>query len=204
MLLLASSLICFSAWGFLRRYTATHNSKPIIPTETVTHSMDTPDETPPVDACDAYTAPANEPRKIEVPSIGTSGCVQKVGIDQRNAIAAPTNIHLAGWYVNSALPGEKGVSIIDGHVQGRYGTAIFTNLDRLRSGDQIKVQLGDESWREFEVVSIGTYSVNETNDELFKSANGVDKQLTLVTCAGTYNSQTKTYDKRVIVRAKKV
>ena len=191
-------------WGYvygLAQYTATHTPNPTIPTKTVTHSTDTPDETPPQIACNEYTVSGTAPRKIEIPAAGVSGCVQKVGIDQHKAIAVPDNIHLAGWYVNSVPPGEKGLSIIDGHVLGRYGDAIFANLKNLRQGDNIKIQLGDLSWREFIVKNTEVTSDTKAGEAQFTSLPDVASQLTLITCQGKYDAKTNSYDKRLIVRA---
>lgn len=200
VLLLAGVLIIFGVMGLLRRYQATHNPAPTIPTQTVTYSTDKPDETPPGKACDTYKVAATEPRMIDLPSIGTSGCVQKVGLDQHNAIAAPTNIHVAGWYTRSMLPGQKGVSVIDGHLSGRYGPAIFANLEKLKPDDIVRVQFGDESWKEFAVISVDSYPVDTVMTKLFEPSADSKNQLNLITCDGAYDAGTKTYDKRVVVR----
>jgi LPXTG-site transpeptidase (sortase) family protein len=202
MLVFGCGLIAYGASGFLRQYIATHNPKPVIPAQAVTHSTDTPDETRPAGACVGHKASVQEPRKIDIPHLGISGCIQKVGIDQHKAIAVPSNIHVAGWYINSVPPGEKGLSIIDGHVRGRYNDAIFRDLHRLRSGDHFKIQMGDESWRQFEVVRVESYPLDKATTELFTRLDGAEHQLTLITCGGAYDSKTKTYDQRVIVRSR--
>lgn len=200
--LIAGALIIFGVWGYLTRFRLTHNPSPEIPSAIITNSTTTPDETPLREICDNHQVPDNEPRSIDIESIGVSGCIHKVGTDQHGNIAVPTNIHLAGWYVESAVPGEKGVSIIDGHVLGRYNDAIFANLAKLKSGDLVKIQFGDESWKEFEVVDINNYSVEQATEELFSVANEVEQQLTLITCGGEYDKDAQTYDERVFVRAR--
>lgn len=195
------SLIAFGAWGLLKRYKTTHNPAPTISSEVVTYSTDSPDETQPNNACETYQTVAHEPRKIELPSIQTSGCIQKVGIDQNNAITAPNNIHLAGWYVNSPPPGKKGVSIIDGHVSGRYENGVFKKLVKLVPGDSIKIQMGDMSWREFEVSQTDSYPANQVMSQLSKINNDGSTQLALITCDGRFDAQTQTYENRVLVRA---
>lgn len=204
LLIIGLGLVGYGAWGLWQRYSATHQQNVTIPSEIVTHSTDTPDETVPKDACDNYQVPATQPRKIEINAINVDGCIQRVGIDQNNAIAVPTNIHLAGWYTSSVLPGDAGNSIIDGHVLGRYDDAIFAHLAKLNQGDIIRIQFGDESWKEFKVVEVKSYTIAQAAVELNKQLDGVSNQLTLITCTGTYISQSKTYDQRAIVRAKLV
>lgn len=197
----AGSLIAYGAWGLIARYRATHAERPVIPAKVTSHTTAQPDETPPVQACAEYEVAPNEPRQIALPALDATGCVQKVGIDQQGAIAAPTNVHLAGWYIHSAVPGEQGVSIIDGHVRGRYADGIFIKLGQLRPGDALRVQLGDMSWRDFTVMRNDTYPAAQAAEELPRQLEGTVKQLTLITCGGSYDQRTKTYDKRVIVRA---
>lgn len=200
--LLGIFLVVYGGWGFWQRYKATHNPHPIIPSKVVTQSTDQPDETPLTDACAAYRVSANRPRVISIPSIGVSGCVQEVGIDQYNAVAVPTNIHLAGWYANSVLPGEKGVSVLDGHVSGRYSAdAIFAELAKVKVGDAVKIELGDTSWRTFSVVEVSSYPINQVMEELFKPVESEGSQLTLITCGGVYDRTAQSYEQRVLVRA---
>lgn len=201
-LLLAAGLIAYGAWGLWQYYRATHGPTPDIASETVTYSTDEPDEIPP--NCDDYRVADDQPRKIELSRVNISGCIQKVGLDQHQAIAVPTNVHLAGWYVGSAVPGDKGISIIDGHVQGRYSDAIFGTLKDVRAGDIIRVQFGDMSWKEFETVDTNSYSVAETTRHLLGQLEDVDNQLTLITCTGTYDRQSQSYNQRILVRARHI
>lgn len=200
VLLVAMSLIAYGIWGFWQRQQVTNNPNPVIPTDIVTNSTQIPDETKPY-CDDSYTVPRDTPRKIEISSIGVDGCIQRVGIDQHKAIAVPSNIHLAGWYTGSVLPGKKGLSIIDGHVLGRYNDAIFAQLKDLKKSDTIRIQLGDKSWREFSITSVDTYSVDKTMSEVYKPYEG-DSRLVLITCDGVYDPNNNSYDKRVVVRTK--
>lgn len=200
ILLFGSVLIGFGAWAFWQRYRATHNPNPEIPAEIITHSTDNPDETPiPVEQCPEV--PAGQPREVELPALGKSGCIQKVGVDQEDKIAVPTSIHVAGWFVDSPLPGEKGVSIIDGHVQGRYEDGIFKNINSLKQGETIKIEYGNGSVREFKVVDTDDYSVEQASQEQFKQLDNITNQLTLLTCGGNFDRASESYDQRTIVRA---
>lgn len=196
------ALLLYAGVELWRWYGASHNPNPIITTEEITHSVDEPDETPPVEACAAYTVPATQPRQIEIPAIGVSGCIQRVGIDQNGAIAVPNNIHLAGWYTKSAVPGGEGVSLIDGHVLGRYNDAIFANLNSVQPGDTIRIQMGDLEWREFAVLSRDIYTIEQTASEQLRQVEDAEHQLTLITCGGNWLPAEQTYDQRIVVRSK--
>lgn len=201
LLLIAVFLIALGSLALSQRWLTTHNPEVSIPKDIITHTSEKPDETPP--PCnDSYQVAANEPRKIEIPAIGVSGCIHKVGVDQNKAVTAPANIHLAGWYVDSALPGKDGLSLIDGHVQGRYSEGIFKHLANIKPGERIRVQLGDLSWREFDAIDINSYPLSEAADKMLKPLEGVDSQLTLITCGGDFDKQSQSYSERVIVRSK--
>jgi len=192
-------LLTFALFELFSGYRATHGASPAIPKETLTRSTDRPDETPV--SGDGYRVAADQPRQIRIPSIATQGFIQKVGVDQHQAIAVPGNVHLAGWYTRSARPGDIGVSILDGHLQGRYADGIFKHLSELKAGDEIAIEFGDGSWRYFVVKHVDSFTVEEASSEQFRQLSDVDRQLTLITCSGVYDRASRQYDRRVIVRA---
>lgn len=149
-----------------------------------------------------FTVPDNQPRKIELPSLRVEAFIQRVGVTSANEMATPDNIFFAGWYIDSAVPGETGVSIINGHAGGRYVNGAFRHLNVLESGDLVRVQMGDLSWREFEVVSVDTYDLEQATAALYDDDKDIDRELRLITCDGVFDDITQTYDKRVIVVAK--
>ncbi len=194
-------LIGYGGVGFWQKYRTTHRPNPLPPSQqTVTNSTDSPDETSV--PCAEYKVSDDMPRRIILPSIGAEGCIQKVGVDQNNAVAVPSNIHLAGWFVNSVKPGDEGVSLIDGHVRGKYGPAIFTDLKKLNSGDKFQVEFGDQSIRNFEVVSSEELSIESVVKQMFTPKQGVDRQLNLITCGGNFDRNNQHYDKRVLFVSK--
>lgn len=195
-------LMGYGGYRLWQKYEATHDKNATVGSQIVTWSVAEPQETPPTESCENYTVPAVQPRKIAIPSIGVDTCIQRVGVDQHSAIAVPDNVHLAGWYVNSVRPGGSGVSIIDGHVSGRYSEAVFANLGSVSTGDSVNIEMGDGQQQVFTVVDTNQYSVEETTKRLFSRIEGVDAQLTLITCGGTFDKQTQSYDKRIVVRAK--
>lgn len=201
ILLVSLALISYGVWSLWGRYSRTHQTPVEIPLETITYSTNEPDESLPL-CDDNYDVLDDSPRAIEIVSQKISGCVQRVGIDQNNAIAVPSNVHLAGWYVNSPLPGQEGVSIIDGHVLGQYGNAIFTNLKDVREGEVVRIQFGDMSWKEFEIIQVLNLSIEETSSQMFEQLSDVERQLTLITCGGSFDKDSQTYERRVLVRAR--
>lgn len=167
----------------------------------VTNSTDTPDETK-IDPNLKFNVPADTPRQIILPTIKASGFIQKVGIDQHDQMAVPSNVHFAGWYTNSAKPGDLGLGIIDGHVVGNYEAGIFFNLGKLKEKDTFQIEYGDLSRKKFQVTNVSYYSVADATKNLFAVAPGIDRQLKLITCGGKYDAAAHAYDQRIIVTAK--
>jgi sortase A len=199
---MASGLLLYSGVGFWQRYRATHRDIPVISTQTITDSSDTPDESP-VSSDRVYEVAEDQPRRIVLPSIGAEGFVQRVGVDQHGAIAVPGNVHMAGWFVGNDTPGSKGLGIIDGHVQGRYQTGVFKKLGQLKPGDNFELEYGDKSRKQFSVVSVTSYPVESVNEPLFKKLPSIEAQLNLITCGGIYDKRSGQYQERVLVVSKR-
>jgi len=152
----------------------------------------------------SYSVPADQPKEIKLPSIKTKGFIQKVGVDKNNQIVAPGNIHMAGWYTDSAKPSEPGLSIIDGHVQGVYEKGVFYSLSKLKPEDSFSVTYGDNSTRHFKVVKLDSVPVDQATTALFYRDPAITNQLNVITCGGKYVKSTNSYEKRVIVIARSV
>ena len=180
-------------------------SKPIkiTPTSTVTQSSTDPSEAP-VSPNDFANVPTDQPRQIIIPTIKVTGYIQKVGVDKKNQIAVPDNIYLAGWYTNSVKPGEPGLSIIDGHVLGRYNDAIFKSLGNLKPGDAFSIIYGDNSEKNFTVKEVKTLPVNDTATYLMQKDPNINKQLNLITCGGNFDKKSQQYDMRVVVKSENI
>jgi LPXTG-site transpeptidase (sortase) family protein len=165
----------------------------------VTHTTTKPSEAPVVQASYVSTAGPTEPVYIDLPTIGIGGYIEKMGIDQNNDIAAPTNINLAGWYVDSISPGQAGLSIIDGHVDGVHGAGIFYKLDKLAVSDGFTIRLGNSTVEHFRVVSVSTINNQDAAAALFSHDPNIKSQLNLITCGGEFNQQTQSYEQRTII-----
>lgn len=165
----------------------------------VVYSTDRPDEEPIKKGEYKSTAGPTEPKYITLPTISSGGYVEKVGVDQNNQIAVPTNINLAGWYIEGLKPGQDGLSIIDGHLDGHKHDGIFKNLAKLKVGDTYQIEKGDGSILTFKVKSVQSMPVAEANSKLFVKDPAIKSQLNLITCGGKFDEAKKQYENRVIV-----
>jgi len=171
-------------------------------TEVINFTTDTPDETKPDDTF-AWKGNANDPKKIIIPSLNIDNFIQNVGVDQNKQIAAPNNVHVAGWFVDGARPGDRGLSIIDGHLNGRQSDGVFLNLDKAETGMEFSVKFGDGSTRKFVIKNVQTVNLDQAANVLFSQDPNIKSQLNLITCGGNFDADARLYDKRVIVIATK-
>lgn len=167
--------------------------------EVITYSVERPSTEKVVPTVLPKGRMPNDPVHIALPSIGAEGDIVKVGIDQEGAIAAPTNIHQAGWFVNSVRPGEKGLSIINGHIDPRTNTAIFENLANIKEGEMFEVRLSSGAVRRYVVRSVVVLPTEESAAALFSQLPKVSSQLNLITCAGAYDRDQGLFTHRTVV-----
>ena len=166
----------------------------------ITFSTDMPEEKVPEETGYSWRGRSNDPMRIVIPKIGVNAYVQNVGVDQNQQIAVPNNIHIAGWFVDTVQPGEQGLSIIDGHVNGPTSDeGVFHRLKELAIDDEIRIVQGNGIERPFKVRITQSVPTEETATLLYSQDPSIQRQLTLITCTGRYNSETRSYDQRQIV-----
>lgn len=196
LLAIALVLLALTAFG---AYYVFRSDSPVPPkTEIITHSTDKPDETKP-DKGYKWKGAQSDPKYIKLPTINAEGFVQTVGVDQDKQVAVPNNIHMAGWFADSIKPGQRGLSIIDGHLNGRSADGIFVHLQNMKKDDTFTIEFGDGSTKQFKVTGIATIATKDAPNVLFSQNPKATNQLNLITCGGSFDRSSRLYDKRVIV-----
>jgi LPXTG-site transpeptidase (sortase) family protein len=199
IVLVSLFLLGLSAYSFFRPHAPPTPSKPAV----VTHSTDKPDETKPAKNYE-WKGTLDDPKYINLPTITAGGFIQTVGVDQNKQVAVPSNIHMAGWFRDSVKPGQKGLSIIDGHLDGKDADGIFIHLQKMKQDDTFTIEFGDGSTKQFKVTSITTVDTKDAANVLFSQNPKATSQLNLITCGGTFDRSSRLYDKRVIVSSELV
>jgi LPXTG-site transpeptidase (sortase) family protein len=168
----------------------------------ITEDSVNPDEVKP--DISGFNVPEYLPRRIIMPSLSVSGLIQKVGRNNSDAISVPSNIHYAGWFTESVKPSSSGLSIIVGHVSGRYSDGVFKNITKLQTGDRIQVEYGDLTIKDFEIVDTVSLPESKSAQYLSTKRPNIEQQLNLVTCGGKFDNESGMYEDRVIVVTKLV
>jgi hypothetical protein len=88
--------------------------------------------------------------------------------------------------------------VILGHVDSYRGPAVFFTLRSLVSGDAVDVTLADGVTAQFKVTSVASYLKSNFPDQMVYGPHGFGA-LQLVTCGGTFDTQTGHYLSNTVV-----
>lgn len=150
----------------------------------------------------AGALPHSPPLRVSMPSIRVSAPLTRVGLDRLGAISAPSlsRPELAGWYTGAVAPGERGTSVIVGHLDSTAGPAVFYRLGELASGSRVEILREDGRTAVFEVYGTEVHRQRDFPAERVY-ADGPRAELRLITCGGRY-SERDGYDENVVVFAR--
>ncbi|MFF3409923.1 class F sortase [Streptomyces sp. NPDC002742] len=139
-----------------------------------------------LDTKPAHALGRSVPVGLRIPAIGVDTPLMRLGLAPDGSVQVPPIAahDRAGWYRHSPTPGQKGPSVILGHVTvGAYGDGVFRHLARLRHGDRIVVRLENGRSAVFVVSSVRTVAKADfPTDAVY---GDVDRpELRLITCGG--------------------
>jgi sortase (surface protein transpeptidase) len=147
-----------------------------------------------------YQVSARDPKLIIIPKINVDTRVVSTGLNNQNQIGTPPNSIETAWYRYSSLPGNPGVTFIDGHVDGLYVPGVFYNLKDLVSGDKIEIVTGDNTTYTYIVQKIQTYSATSVNmAQVLSPINPNVSGLNLMTCTGGLIDNDTNFNERLVV-----
>ncbi|MFI2781237.1 class F sortase [Streptomyces sp. ALB3] len=146
--------------------------------------------------------PRSEPERISIRSIAVDAPFTPLAVGPSGQLEAPpaNDANLVGWFKDGATPGERGTSVVAGHVDTRTGPAVFLLLRTLKAGNTVDITREDGAVATFEVDSVETFSKADFPSKRVYSDNGT-AQLRLITCGGAYDKKKKDYEDNVVVFA---
>jgi sortase (surface protein transpeptidase) len=172
-------------------------------------------------------SPVAVPMTVEIPSIGVSSHVLAVGMTAAHAMYAPeggpNSPHWGDtfWYRGSSLPGASSTATIAGHIDDAYGRyAVFGRLSSLVPGNRIIIHYTKSGLNvTFKVTATHAYTLAQSTtlpvlDLMYGYGppHGLGPtptkdgraHLSLVTCAGSWDSKLSTHNERLVVSAVRV
>ena len=142
------------------------------------------------------------PVRIDIPAIGVNAPIMRLGRNGDGTVQVPPldNHNLAGWYSGSVTPGQRGSSVILGHVDDYAGPSVFFSIKSLVRGDKIGVMRANGSTAAFSVDG-----VQKVVKALFPAGtvygNASYPSLRLVTCGGPFDAGRGAYLDNIVVYA---
>lgn len=164
----------------------------------------TPASTPAQDAFWTTLPPAKAsfvPVELVIQKLKVKAPVEVKGIDSHNVMEAPDQAGDAAWYRFTSRPGAGSNAVFAGHLDfGRLGNpAVFWHLDQLAPGDVVEVVSPGQTEIRYRVTQTWDYTLSTIPMAKVLATDPMD-EVTLITCAGTYQHGTG-YDHRFVVRA---
>lgn len=140
------------------------------------------------------------PIKLEVPTLQIEATIIPVGLTPEGDMEAPSNVEQVAWYKLGPKPGEMGSAVLAGHLDGENGEkGVFYNLNELKKGDEISVQMQEGEKQRFTVKGSKIFNSEDDASEVFLPADG--KYLNLITCNGEWDKEKENYEERLVVFA---
>jgi len=143
------------------------------------------------------------PVAIDIPAIGVQSKLLQLGLNSDGTMKVPSLDPAPGqaaWYKYSATPGQRGVSVIEGHVDTRSGPGVFFRLGGLRPGDRVEVRLANGSVAVFRVTGVRQYLKSKFPAKTIFARTSY-AALRLITCGGDFDSATGHYLSSTVVYA---
>ena len=143
---------------------------------------------------------AADPVTIRIPSIQVEAPIIGLGLRDDGSIEVPEDTDQTGWWRDGPEPGEKGPSVILGHVDSRVGPAVFFRLTELKAGDRIHIDREDGTTVTYAVESSEHHAKDDFPTDAVYGATD-EPTLRLVTCGGDFDRNARSYIDNLIVFA---
>lgn len=145
---------------------------------------------------------------VEIDRLGVKARVVTLNMDDRRVPQVPNDAKNLAWYEWSSAPGEGSNAVMAGHVRWGGERGVFADLQKLETGDAIRVKWNDGREMLYEVTNNFEVEVADRNSLLVMAPTPEDT-LTLITCGGDFVAQADNplggdFTDRTVVRARLV
>jgi LPXTG-site transpeptidase (sortase) family protein len=143
-----------------------------------------------------FTQPA---MRLSIPAIGVDSVIEYVGLKDDGTMDVPLNPRNVGWLRTGSRVGDRGNSVIAGHLDWYgIGPVVFWNLGKLKPGDMVYIYTSLNTKLSFRVTDTAVYPLNDyPRERVFGNNNQAN--LNLITCSGSFDRSSASYDKRLVV-----
>ncbi|MBY8886622.1 sortase [Streptomyces sp. PTM05] len=127
--------------------------------------------------------PRSAPVSVAIPAIGLRTAVSALALSPSGQVTLPSDPRRAGWATATVTPGERGTSVIAGHVDSASGPAAFYGLGAARVGMRVEVRRTDGTTARFTIDDEGVYPKDGFPSHAVYD-DAPDPELRLITCTG--------------------
>ena len=125
--------------------------------------------------------------RLTIPAIGVDGGLQHLGLNADHKTMQLPEAARAGWFKQSATPGETGPTVIVGYIASKKGPGVFSRLGRLEVGSHVELRRADGTVVIYGVDKVATYSAKAfPTTKIY--APTPQPTLRLITCGGALRS----------------
>jgi len=148
------------------------------------------------------SATGSAPTRLRIEALDVDARVIPIGVDDRGAVAIPDDVDTVGWYRYGAAPGAaSGSVVLAGHVDSAtQGIGAFRALWSAEPGTLIHLDRASGGPLTYRVVSRETFGKDAIPLTALFAATGAAR-LTLITCGGPFDSESRSYLDNVVVTA---
>lgn len=141
---------------------------------------------------------ASHPRRIVIPSLDVSSSLEVLGLNPDQTMQVPQDPAKGGWFRHGAQPGERGPTVIAGHVTWNQDPVVFFDLARIDPGARVEVERADGRTIEYVVTRVQQIAKDEFPTQAVYGDTD-SPELRLITCGGAYDDDRGRYLDNVIV-----
>ena len=143
------------------------------------------------------------PLRLVIESIAVDAPIVELGMDSEGIPYVPLNGQDVAWYNFSSKPGAGSNAVFAGHINWERAPGVFSELVDVQTGDTVRVISDDGSEYVYEVFA--NFPVDPYEDDSLKVMDPTPTDtITLITCGGTFDSGSRNYSHRLVVRAGRV
>ena len=144
---------------------------------------------------------AEVPIALRLPAIAVNAPIIPVAELPDGSLAVPSNPHVLGWWYQSARPDSPvGTVVVIGHVDtARDGPGALFRLSKIQPGQRLALDTSTGQ-RQYVIRAVRSYPKTELPIRQVFDNTG-QPRLVLITCGGSFDSQTRQYANNIVVYA---
>ena len=146
----------------------------------------------------ALAAQGPPPVEVTIPALGIDSLLAGLHLQPDGSLQVPSDTGQVGWYADGPSPGDRGASVLVGHLDSATGPAVFYRLSQLRPGATVRVRRAGGDTVVFRVDRTATYPRGHIPAAVFASPTTA---LRLITCSGGFDTADGHYTDNLVVFA---